>query len=541
MQKKLREYFVLFFTISLILFCPSSFLRNCFIAIGITLFAYMLKVRFTDKKICIDNFSFPKFNNKPVIVLYALLFIFLVSLNIIRIFNVAFWGDECFSILMAKSPISEIIKTTSEDVHPPLYYLVLRAFYLIFGDYSFIYRFVSILPSLILTIFSYTVVRKRYGWKVACWFALLLNLFGTALHYNLEVRMYSMSNLFVFFVFWFGMELIFFDKQNKTNWILFTASALAAAYTHYYAIISVFFIMMGVYIILFFKNKKNFWKCLLSGSICVVGYLPWLTFLFSSFKRTSNYWWSTNIPTFKESIYFILGDDTFTKCVMLFAVAGVTAFLIRQWLKYKPLKVEKDIHFDANFIKELFKNPKVIYTIFAIITFFGTVAVGIIISHLIRPLFLLRYAIGAAAIIALCLALFIGKITKVRSIAIILFCIALVFGSKSWVKIYKIEQESNIQTKQTIELINETYKDGDRVESNLELLTWSVLPCYFEFDSENYDGFDESYLGKTTWLLYYGDLEESFKNGINQNGGSIEVIQNGRLDTIFFTIYKITV
>ena len=38
------------------------------------------------------------------------------------------WFDEAFSLQLAKLSVSDVIKYTASDVHPPLYYLILRAF-----------------------------------------------------------------------------------------------------------------------------------------------------------------------------------------------------------------------------------------------------------------------------------------------------------------------------------------------------------------------------------------------------------------------------
>ena len=63
---------------------------------------------------------------KRILVLYAYAFV-LFLINFIRIFDNAFWGDEGFSILLAKMSVHEMIATTASDVHPPLYYLLVRS------------------------------------------------------------------------------------------------------------------------------------------------------------------------------------------------------------------------------------------------------------------------------------------------------------------------------------------------------------------------------------------------------------------------------
>ena len=40
----------------------------------------------------------------------------------------SWWGDEAFSMTLAKKPFFEIIQGAIQDVHPPLYYMVLHLF-----------------------------------------------------------------------------------------------------------------------------------------------------------------------------------------------------------------------------------------------------------------------------------------------------------------------------------------------------------------------------------------------------------------------------
>ena len=55
---------------------------------------------------------------------YALL---LFMMSFVRVFDNAFWGDEGFSIALAKMSVSDMMIATAKDVHPPLYYLLMLA------------------------------------------------------------------------------------------------------------------------------------------------------------------------------------------------------------------------------------------------------------------------------------------------------------------------------------------------------------------------------------------------------------------------------
>src|SRR5262249_20701377 len=55
------------------------------------------------------------------------------------------WFDEGVSWLMSRLPYDEIVRRTAQDVHPPLYYLVLKRWACAFGDSAFALRSLSAL------------------------------------------------------------------------------------------------------------------------------------------------------------------------------------------------------------------------------------------------------------------------------------------------------------------------------------------------------------------------------------------------------------
>jgi uncharacterized membrane protein len=86
------------------------------------------------------------------------------------------WFDEGYSILLAKQPVGELLALTAVDAHPPLYYLLLKAWGEMFGFTEFALRSLSALflggavttmLLLIRRLFG-TRVRKRRGRK-SCW------------------------------------------------------------------------------------------------------------------------------------------------------------------------------------------------------------------------------------------------------------------------------------------------------------------------------------------------------------------------------------
>ena len=60
------------------------------------------------------------------------------------------WFDEVFSVSIVKHSFSDIISFTAADVHPPLYYFILKCFTLIFGQRMSVYHLVSVIPFILM-------------------------------------------------------------------------------------------------------------------------------------------------------------------------------------------------------------------------------------------------------------------------------------------------------------------------------------------------------------------------------------------------------
>ncbi|MDR1706533.1 MAG: glycosyltransferase family 39 protein [Prevotella sp.] len=490
-------------------------------------------------RIKLDNSQSP-INNKTILVIYYILVVVIALLNLIRVTNMTYWGDEAFSIRLAKMTAPDLIEATASDVHPPLYYLFLRIAFILLGDHGYTYHLVSLIPVLLMIVFAVTVVKKKYGITVSILFLAIENFMGVCFRYNLEIRNYSWANLFVFLCFWYGIELIE-KKKGKVNWILFTLSGILAAYTHYYALVSVAFIYLVVYIVLIAGNKGTIWKCVFSGLVCVVSYLPWLRILLSTFSRTSSSWWLTFIPSFNDCIQYIIGTDIFSKSIAILLIVSLIIYLFMFLRDLKPISLKDDaLHIDMAVVVNQLKKRESINLLVAAAAIVGTIGFGIGISKLFRPLFYTKYTYQMIGIYGLCIAIFAVKAFISRRVAAIIFSIIFLLGAITWCDAYKEDKDINTTTIESVQYINSLYADGDKVVSNVVHLNWTVLDAYFDFPHADYVGYTADYEGKTTWMLYAGKLDDEFETEIESHSGSIVFVKKGQISVYEFNIYKIS-
>lgn len=295
-------------------------------------------------------------------------------LMIVLIFDKNIFMDEAFTIALAEHPWKDIISLTAADVHPPVYYLILKLFTSIFGSSIILQHLVSVIPMILLLILGCTLVRKRFGDLTA--FIFMLSIFGMPkmLAYGTEIRMYSWAMFFVTAAALYAYEIT--KIQSFKNWCLFTIFSLMAAYTHYFACVAVAFLYLYLLIFIIKRERKSIKSFLFCCITTVILYLPWLSILLRQVQEVNQEYW---IPPITLS-------SLFTYVQYLFSV--------RQNI---PLSGILLLVFFVVFLHFLFrkKTDEDWFAAAALSTLVGMVLVGILISWIMRPVFYQRYMIAA--------------------------------------------------------------------------------------------------------------------------------------------------
>ena len=104
-------------------------------------------------------------------------------LLLLGVFNQNLWFDEAYSVGLANQNWGNLIISGAYDVHPILYYMFLKVFTMIFGNSMIAFRIFSVIPIVLLSIFSYTHIRKEFGEKVGAYFAFILLFLPVTFHY----------------------------------------------------------------------------------------------------------------------------------------------------------------------------------------------------------------------------------------------------------------------------------------------------------------------------------------------------------------------
>lgn len=266
--------------------------------------------------------------NKTEVFLVAGITIFAFLLRLISLKNFGgFWIDEIFSSYFAtKSSAFEVIKTLcSEDLHVPLYFVLLHFWSKIFGDTPMIMRLMGVIISTITIPASYFIVKDLFKNKFSAVFvALFLSISAFNIHYSVELRFYGISILFSLFATYYFVKYI--QRFEKKFVIAYIISALLLLYTYNFSFMYIFCQFVIGLIYLLKEDKRNLSKFVLTYFIIAVFYLPMFLFILIATER-----YNTAILKFVRDVFYF--------DIMWFWTYFITVFsnFYQQFIMNQPL------------------------------------------------------------------------------------------------------------------------------------------------------------------------------------------------------------
>jgi len=141
------------------------------------------------------------------------------------------WLDEATSLVVADNAPAQVVAITAEDIHPPLYYLILRA-WLVFGRTEAALRSLSAVIGVLSVAALYGLGRALWNLKVGAIAALFLAVSPLHIWYSQETRMYALVLLWSIFA-----SALLYRAWGRSGWGHWAGYALIIAlgmYTHYF-------------------------------------------------------------------------------------------------------------------------------------------------------------------------------------------------------------------------------------------------------------------------------------------------------------------
>ena len=205
------------------------------------------------------------------------------------------WHDEGYSAVLIENNYLGIVERTALDVHPPLYYLLLKTWAIVFGDQIMTLRLFSAACMLGAILVTWRIFRKLYGAKAGLVALAAMSMGSFLVRYGQEMRMYGLASLLASLAtFWYIKTYL--GKQSSTwQHAAYGLIVLAGMYTQYFFVLvpavhafHYFFVRLeGSWL----SRVKSLGPMLVGGLVAVLGFLPWLPTVQKQFGEVHGSFW----------------------------------------------------------------------------------------------------------------------------------------------------------------------------------------------------------------------------------------------------------
>ena len=205
------------------------------------------------------------------------------------------WYDEGVSAFMTTRGPVEIARAAAADIHPPLYYWLLAAWAVPFGNGEVALRGLSVVAGTLGVWVVWRLARRLYDDAVGLAAAALLAVSPLAVQYGQEVRMYALAGLLAAASTWAYVRLVGCPRararkeppSGAAGAVIYAFLAAALLYTHYYgALVLAAHQLHALGSIALGRRRDLLAAWLLASGLVAALYLPWLP---HALRQTGSY------------------------------------------------------------------------------------------------------------------------------------------------------------------------------------------------------------------------------------------------------------
>lgn len=225
------------------------------------------------------------------------------ALRLFRLEAQSIWWDEGISLHLATSSWLEIAANRVVNIHPPLYFWLLKAWVELVGVGAFHGRFLSVLASLLQVALVYALARRWFGNGRAPWLALLFILLSPiSVIYAQEIRAYAFLPLVYFLLLGLTQQVLAQQGQRRAPLLALALTAWVGLHLHYIVLFVVAYVNAWA---LLYALRRRAWLLLRRWLVAQAGValasLPWATAVLLNWGRvqaevTSNTYLSQPAP-----------------------------------------------------------------------------------------------------------------------------------------------------------------------------------------------------------------------------------------------------
>lgn len=229
-------------------------------------------------------------------ILTALLFTILgLAVRLYGLTDASLWYDELYSLVLASSPVQGLLAATAADVHPPLYYLLLKAWTMVFGSSELALRLPSAIIGAATIYLLFIAGRQLIDDRTGLIAAGLLTISPLHIYWSQQARGYTLFTLLVVVLTILLLDLL---EGKHDRAIPYIVIGTALVYLHHFA-----WLFIGTHALV---AAAAWWQGRASGRTArrIIGaiggitalWLPWsIAFLRQASDVAGSYW----VPGFR--------------------------------------------------------------------------------------------------------------------------------------------------------------------------------------------------------------------------------------------------
>jgi len=394
--------------------------------------------------------------NRLILAVMGIMTLAVFALYVCTLGKQSLWFDEGLSVNFSARPLADLLDTLiHQDIHPPLYYLLLHFWMPLAGNSALAVRLPSAFAAVLLVPLSLAIVRETWGagndrtthWAIAgTAAAALIGASPFIAFYAQETRMYSMVAALTLATTWAFLRAL--RTPARRWWMLFSTLLAASLYTQYMAA----FVIPAFWLYVLFLERSSLWRTVLYTAIAGILCLPWAHpgyLQLGRLIRVPDYWVGTRITPalFLRAMADSLLPSSAGRLAVL--AAGLAILLIAHFL------VRTGFALSARARRG--------------VLLFLTFLIPLVLTYAmvaLAPKFATRYAIVAVAPLYICGALglyaLLGKRSPLTRALFALFVIVAVGASlRSTVAVVTGRQDRRDDTRALAAYLTENAQDED--------------------------------------------------------------------------------
>ncbi len=316
--------------------------------------------------------------------------------------------DEAQSLWQTNHSYSALLQIIAEDVHVPLYHVLLRTWRLVLGPDVETARLLSLVFLLASVPVFYLVARKVLSTPWALFALVVFSCSPFLQWYGSEARMYTMLVFVTLVSQYFFLTVVTTDRTAA--WIGYAAAAVVGVYVHYF--FAFVLLAQGLVLLALWRRLPRAALVRMAGVALLVcaAFVPWLLY-FSSNGSASGTRPSLAVPS---SVDY---SNVYSQFLVGFQSDGINSTVLSAY----PLLVL------AALASVRVGNKLDRATAYLVVAAFVPVLMAFVISHLVTPFFLSRYMIAALPALLLIVVRFISNLTLpvARGLAAVLLAVTV--------------------------------------------------------------------------------------------------------------------